>query len=221
MKKFTLLCALLCFSLFVHAQDKVVPKTRFGIKGGLNVASVGVKNENISGEITPKTGFHAGLFFDIQLMANKFYFRPEILYSNQGYKFSGTNLNAKINEKANINYLAIPLMFSVEPVKKLNIDFGPQVSFLLSSKSVIDYSFVDAVSGNLISGSETVDNKDETKSIEMGLNIGLSYKITSKLLVSGRYNFGLTMLNERVPNSTNPNIEVRNKVFQFSIGYLF
>lgn len=211
----TLLFLTLIISATLNAQ-----KVKLGIKGGLNIASVGVKNENVSGEITPKAGFHAGLYFDCPLMANKLYFRPEIIYSNQGYKFSGTSYNAKINEKANINYLAIPLMFSYQPVKKLSIDFGPQVSFLLSSKSVIDYSFVDVVSGNPVSGSETVDNKDETKSIELGLNIGLGYKITPKMSISGRYNFGLTMLNERVPNATSPNIEVRNKVFQISLGYL-
>lgn len=195
-------------------------KVRFGIKGGLNISTVTVRNENVNGQLSSKFGFHAGVYLACRL-SEKMEFHPEILYSNQGYHFKGTDLNAKINEKANINYIALPLMFCYYPIKDFSFEFGPQVSFLLSNKSKIDYTIVPIDEGSIIEGSTTVDNKDVTQSIELGLNVGLGFKITKNVIVSGRYNFGLTMINKQVVGSQSTDVEVRNSVFQFSVGYLF
>lgn len=212
MKKHITILLLLTIVL-THAQSK----TRFGLKGGFNISKVTVTDAKISGKISSKLGFNAGMFLAFPI-SKKVEIHPELLFSNQGYIFKGTEDNITYKQKANINYIAVPVMICFYPSKKFSVEFGPQVSFLLSNKVDVDYTIVSLEDGSISQGSVTIDNKDVTQSIEVGFNFGLGYRITQNIIASGRYNFGLSQANKK---SENDKEQDRNSVFQFSLGYLF
>jgi hypothetical protein len=62
----------------------------------------------------------------------------DVLYSNQGQKYKGTQSGISYTAKATLNYLKLPLLFrfNSDPnsVVQFNAFLGPQFSFLLSYK---------------------------------------------------------------------------------------
>ncbi|MBS7785929.1 PorT family protein [Flavobacterium sp. CYK-55] len=217
MKKITL-CALLCFSLFVHAQDKTVRKTRFGLKAGLNISSLRVSGVRLKGDLSYKAGFHIGGMMQVSL-SKDFLMQPELMFSNQGYNYEERTGAAKYSKVGNINYLALPVMFVYYPIKNLSLEAGPQLSFLLSHKAKVDVTGVDKFDPtNPYIDEGTIDLKNESRTVEFGANLGLAYKINQQFFCSARYNLGITAAN--IKDKGSDEID-RNSVFQFSIGYLF
>jgi hypothetical protein len=213
MKKIITALFLLSGLLTTQAQSKV----RFGLKGGLNISTLTVSGATVAGDISPKVGFHIGGLLAIPV-SDRFEIHPELLYSNQGYIYTEKKGGSDLRSVGNINYLAIPVMFAYYPIKKLSVEIGPQISFLLSHKAKVSYSSFDPseVDFNNVS----VDYASTTQSIEVGLNVGLGYKISQNVFASGRYNFGISQANKKV-NGSSDNEKDRNSVFQFSLGYLF
>jgi hypothetical protein len=81
------------FSLFVicsilssaqsNMTDSVeIGKARFGIKAGINAS---IFSASINSEVKPKIGLHIGFYFR-KAITQRFFFRPEFYYSNQGEK---------------------------------------------------------------------------------------------------------------------------------------
>lgn len=209
--KFIFLFSLL-LTTSLHAQ-----KTRFGLKGGLNLSTLTVSGVNVKGDLSYKTGFHIGALIH-NTITDKISVQTELLYSNQGYIYNEGNYEAV----GNINYIAVPVMFVYYPVKKFSVEAGPQLSFLLSHKAEVSVYQFDEFDP-LVSGgsSATVDLENTTQDVEFGMNVGAAYKINKNLFLSGRYNFGLSMVNKKEVGDGASNEKDRNSVFQFSIGYLF
>ena len=86
----------------------------------------------------------------------------------------------------------------------LSIDLGPQIGFNVYSKRVLDRS------------KETTDLKDNTKSVDFGLGLGLTYNITNDVFVQGRYTLGLTEIYK-----SSDERHVKNGNVQIAIGYRF
>ena len=84
----------------------------------------------------------------------------------------------------------------------LSIEVGPQVGFLINSEEEFE--------------GETFDTKDITSNVDFGLNFGLGYKLASGLNFSARYNLGLSNVDD-----SDFDVEIKNSVFQFSVGYFF
>ena len=145
----------------VNAQD-----IEFGIKGGLNFASISGDNTN---DFEPVTGFNFGVFAEIPI-SEKFSFQPELLYSGQGYSFNDNTIA--------LNYLNMPIMGKYYVTKGLSIEAGPQIGFLLSAKN------------------ESIDVKDSFNTVDFGVNFGLGYKLDSGLNFGARYNLGLSNINK-------------------------
>lgn len=157
----------------------------FGVKAGLNFTS-------ISGDDVPDSGmntdFHFGVMAELSI-TDKFSFQPELLYSGQGFS---TDQNTIL-----LNYINVPLIAKYYLTKGLSLEAGPQIGFLISAKN------------------ENVDIKDQIKSFDFGVNLGVSYKFDNGLNFGARYNFGLSDIND-ISGFTNKN---QNAVFQLSIGY--
>ncbi|WP_456441474.1 porin family protein [Psychroserpens sp.] len=183
MKKLLFCLAIAVFGIAnLNAQD-----IEFGVKGGLNFAS-------ISGDDIPESGiitdFHFGVMAELPI-SDKFSFQPELLYSGQGYAID--------RDIINLNYINVPLMAKYYLTKRLSVEAGPQIGFLISAKN------------------ESVDIKDQVKSFDFGANLGVSYKLDSGLNFGARYNFGLSNIND-ISGFSNKN---QNGVVQVSIGYFF
>ncbi len=190
---------------FVNAQ-----KAEFGIKAGLNIA-----NQNYSGEEAPSPssiiGFQVGGFVDIKI-ADKFSIQPELLYSTQGSKFNmlidyeGTEYDTENTFK--LAYINIPVMFKYYATEKFNLEVGPQIGFLTSSKIKV----------NVIGQSVTQDLNDVFESVDFGLNLGAGFNFTKNISAGVRYNFGLSNAANADDES---NDKIKNSVFSISMGYKF
>lgn len=187
MKKLLLVGALALFGA-VNAQE-----VKFGLKAGMNISTFTGDVENAKSLV----GFQAGVFAQIPI-SEKFTFQPEALYSGQGAKAKEDGISGKWTA----DYINIPLMVKYNIAEKFNVEAGPQVGFLMSSK--------------LKEGGESMDVKDNMKSVDFTLNVGASYDITSNILVGVRYGAGISSI---VKDSDDG--KARNSVFQLAVGYKF
>ena|SRR5690606_23540963 len=98
---------LLFFYLSSNAQDM-----DFGVKGGLNLSSINGDSENIS----TRTSFHAGIVFELKF-SDKFFFQPELLFSEQGaessYSEQVDSESIKYESVLRISYINMPLLRKV------------------------------------------------------------------------------------------------------------
>jgi hypothetical protein len=118
MKKIILTVVLAFAFGFVNAQEK--EDMAFGVKGGLNLATI--TNANGSNTLA---GFHVGFFGEFML-DDAFALQPEVLYSTQGAGFDGGDLK--------LDYINVPLMFKYYVVDAFSLELGPQIGFLVAAK---------------------------------------------------------------------------------------
>lgn len=196
-----LMCGFSNLSVAQNASNMDSMATSFGVKGGVNFATV--TGDDID---TPdsRTGFHVGLMAEMPI-ANIFSIQAEALYSAQGfeYDFDGPD-GDKVQYQ--LDYINVPVLAKFYLTKGLSIEAGPQFAFLVSEE--IDYQpYSD--DGDI----DLQDTPAEAKNFEFGVAAGLTFLTDFGIFASGRYNMGVTEIVE----DTN----VKNSVFQLSLGYKF
>jgi len=155
----------------------------------------GVNFANVEGaspSLDTRTGFHIGVISELSL-SDKFSVQPELIYTAQGAKLKDVGTSQ-------IDYLAIPIMAKYYIAENLSIEAGPQVSFLVNDVVKYDDSSIS-------------DTDVGAESFDFGFNFGLGYKFNNGLFAQARYNLGVTPVEE--------NPDVKNRVFQLSVGYRF
>jgi opacity protein-like surface antigen len=187
MKRMCLFVAAAFISLAAVAQEKPV----FGLKAGLNVATLDVDNVN---NLDSRLGLHAGLLAHIHITP-QWGIQPELLYSAQGMEESITD------SKWKLDYINVPVMVQYMFNNGFRLQAGPQIGFL--------------VNGEVESrdGSET-EITDDLKKVDAGLGFGFGYLSDAGIGIDARYNVGLSNINE----SGN---DIKNRVFQVGIFYMF
>jgi hypothetical protein len=194
MKKFFLGLAITAGTLS-FAQEKAassVSPVRFGLKAGLNVATIS------GGDSKAKAGFYGGAFANIPLASN-FSVQPEVLYNGAGAKAEGMD-----DLKVNLSYISVPVMFQYNALPNLYLEAGPQFSFLIDSK--FKYQSV------------SVDAKDYIKGFDFGLGLGAGYYFNNNIGITARYVAGLTDI---AKESQGADTEGKNNVFQIGLAYKF
>jgi len=179
-----------------------VSAQNFGAKAGVNFASL---NGDDAEDFDGRTSFHIGAVVEFEI-SETFSFQPELMYSSQGAESSFSEEGFDYEMKIKLDYLNIPLMAKYYVTEGFSIEAGPQVGFLLSAK--LEYE----ADGD----SESEDIKDELSSIDFGLNFGLGYKLDSGLNFGARYNLGLSNVDD-----SDDDMDLKNGVFQISVGYFF
>ncbi|MEP6583890.1 MAG: porin family protein [Ginsengibacter sp.] len=170
-------------------------KTYFGIKGGLNVSSLHINDDNA---LESKIGFHVGALAHIHA-SKTWAIQPEVFYSLEGAKGTLIGNNNKVTY--NLNYINVPVLLQRFFHNGLRVEAGPQLGFLISAKTK--------------TGSLTVDNKG-FQSTAISIPLGVGYLTSEGLGFDARYVFGLSNINEDEKGST-----VQGNVFQFGIFYQF
>lgn len=165
-----------------------------GIKGGPNFASI--DGDNLSDVYGNRTGYHAGAFANIRIQ--RLGIQPEIMFSNQG-----SELNLAVDEVHKFNFVNIPVIVKYYPVDFLNIQVGPQFGFLTSQE--IERDGVVVAAENIY------------KETDMSLALGLGLELPFGLTVDGRYNVGISDIND------DPLVDVKlqQQVYQVSVGFKF
>ena len=211
MKKVFLTAVALATFGYSQAQDKTSTQVTFGAKAGINFATFYLSEDHLT-DSKPLVGVHVGGFVNIPL-SEKVSFQPELLYSMQGYKEELKSKDENYDGKTAVNYLNVPLNFQFVLVDKLFMEAGPQIGFLLSSKSEYTYSYTTGGVTTTISDSE--DTKEAFKGTDFGFNLGAGYHFTEKLSANLRYTFGLSAIDEV------EGVDMSNRVLQLTIGYSF
>ena len=183
----------LTMTVIGFSQSTFAQDVDFGVKAGLNIANFSGGDGDRNSLLT----YHLGGVAEISL-SERFSLQPEVLYTRQGSEAQATNEQEAV--KVKLDYLAIPLMAKYYIADRFTIEVGPQFAFLLEDKA----EFVDA---------DLPDADTDASSFDFGANIGLGYNITSEIFVQLRYNYGITTVVE--------NPDVKNSVFQLSLGYKF
>jgi hypothetical protein len=180
----------------------------FGLKVGANYSNV-YDSENQDFVADSKFGFAGGAFVAIPF--GKFIgIQPEILYSQKGFKSTGTYLGSTYSMTRTTDFIDVPLLFAVKPIGELTLLFGPQFSYLMKQK--------DEFTGGTISSTQQqeFDNNDITKNI-MGLTGGADINVDN--LVFGLRAGWDIKTNEGDGNSSTP--RYKNMWYQATVGYRF
>jgi hypothetical protein len=180
----------------------------FGLKIGANYSNVyDTNNEDFVAD--SKLGFAAGGFVAIPL--GKFIgIQPELMYSQKGFKSTGTYLGSTYSMTRTTDFIEVPLLFAVKPIGELTLLFGPQFSYLMTQK--------DDFTGGTISSTQQqdFDNNNIRKNI-MGLTGGADLNF-GNLVVGVRAAWDVKD-NEGDGTSTTP--RYKNMLYQATVGYRF
>ncbi len=195
MDRFIRVTLLLSFLTVASADAQVA----FGIKGGLNLTTLDVKDPELSYE--SRTGYHAGIFLRSRM--DKVAIQPELLlFTQQGNlesSFFGT-------ARESFTYLSIPVILKFYPVGGLNIQLGPQFGFLIDGEREYD---------NFLS-SGTEDITDHYKKSDVSVSVGGGYDFGFGLGLDVRYNIGVKDINDAADGQ-----EARSRIFLLSLGWNF
>ncbi|MFE3868987.1 outer membrane beta-barrel protein [Flavobacterium sp. LS2P90] len=167
MKKIILTAAAVFAFGFANAQD-----TRYGVKAGVDFASIKFKYANVSGTETKK-GVYIGVFADAEI-SEKFHLQPEILYvSLKDFNQVQVLINAKYEIFDSVKIFSGPnlgFFTSADQNNAVNVglDFG--VSYNLTENVSIDAKYNLGLT-NFLKLSD-----DNSSSKLNGLYVGLGYR---------------------------------------------
>ncbi|MBC7846089.1 MAG: PorT family protein [Flavobacterium sp.] len=180
----------------------------FGLKIGANYSNV-YDSENQDFVADGKFGFAGGAFVAIPF--GKFIgIQPEIMYSQKGFKSSGTYLGSTYSMTRTTDYIDVPLLFAVKPIKEVTLLFGPQFSYLMKQKD-------DFTDGNISSTQQQDFNNDNIRKNTFCLTGGLDFNMNN--LVLGLRTGWDVKNNDGDGNTTTP--RYKNMWHQLTVGYRF
>ncbi len=211
MKKVILMIAFVAISVTnSNAQSSMDNRdvVSFGFKAGTNYSNVYDEQGN-DFVADSKFGLAVGAFVAIPF--GKFIgIQPEILFSQKGFKSSGTYFGSTYSMTRTTDFIDVPLLFAVKPIGQLTLLFGPQFSYLLKQK--------DEFTGGSISSTQQqeFDNEDITKNI-IALTGGADINVDNFVL-GLRAGWDIKT-NEGDGNSSTP--RYKNMWYQATVGYRF
>lgn len=170
----------------------------YGFKSGVNASTI---NGDDLGDTQPKIGFLAGGFAEL-CIDDYTSIQPEVLYSQQGAKYTDHN---GYDGTLKLDYVNVPVMVKFRASNTFVFEAGPQVGLLLSAK--------DKFESTSISGTD--DIKDDIEPIDFGANLGLNYDLQNGWFFGARYYMGLSNINKH------SDVKNKNGVLQFSVAFKF
>lgn len=190
MKKLFLVGALALFGA-MNAQ------VNFGAKGGLTVAHLTAEYDGETGNSDSKISPYIGLTMEVPMSQN-LKFQAEALYTVLG----GTDDTDGIKSEFKIPELIIPLSLKYQTNEKFYIQGGLNLGF---------------VTGPKVSQESVEVKADEIfKSFDLGILLGLGYRIAPKLDLDARFNVGASNVSD-----FGQGIKMRNNYWQIGLNYWF
>jgi hypothetical protein len=210
MKKIIVIAALMIFAINISAQQENVDsrtKIYFGAKIGANLSNVyDAKGETFT--TNPKVGFATGIFASIPI-GRYLGIQPEILFSQRGYRSSGTFLFVDYTTTHTSNYIDFPLLAALKLGPGFTLLAGPQVSFLVSQRVV--------TKGDLTSDQQQQFDNDNLRKNTLCVTGGFDINVHN-MVIGGRAGWDIQN-NNGDGTSTNP--RYKNVWYQATIGFRF
>jgi hypothetical protein len=192
----------------IQAQDNSSDsrdKLQFGLKAGANFSNVyDTRDQNFNADF--KVGFAAGAFLSIPI-GKIIGIQPEMIFSQKGYKASGTLLIADYEFTHTVNYIDVPILFAFKPSPYVTLLAGPQYSFLVKQKDVFK------------SGGLTINEEQDFKTDRSVLCFLGGFDVNVNRLVFGARAGWDLQNNNGDGTSTSP--RYKNVWYQATFGYKF
>ncbi|MDR3268456.1 MAG: PorT family protein [Tannerella sp.] len=171
MKKTKWLLCVLAFFIVPVAEAQI----RFGVKGGMNIATVKFNKEVANPENI--TGFQVGPMFEIVEPITGWGIDAAVLYTQKGFEWD--------DKRIRNDYLEVPVNLKwkiMTPVVKPFVAAGPYVGFRIAGKKAweVDKLYND-VKGQINAGN-----------FSAGLNFSVGAELLKCLQLSLNYGWGLT-----------------------------
>jgi hypothetical protein len=136
--------------------------------------------------------------------------QPEVLFSQKGYKSTGTYLGNTYSMTRTTDFIDIPLLVAFKPVEIVTIVAGPQFSYLLKQK--------DEFTGGSITSTQEHDFSNDnyrknTLSVLGGADVNIDH-----LILGARIGWDVEK-NNGDGTSTTP--RYKNMWYQATVGYRF
>jgi hypothetical protein len=207
MKSLSVVLLLMCL-LFFAANTSFSQSLDFGVKAGLNIATIG--GDHANDDWKSRTAAAVGGYV-IYPVTHSFSVQPELLYSMKGAVEEGTFGGSRITATLKLDYLEIPVLGKLAiPLKDSDVTpvlfAGPSLAFKLSSK--VQQKWEDE---------EWVDDFDDVKGSDVGFTIGGGVGIPvgmHRLEAELRYNFSLSSI-----DSSGDNLDIKNNVFMLMLSF--
>jgi long-subunit fatty acid transport protein len=240
MKK-TALILTLAFLTIASSAQSLLP-VKYGIKVGANISNItptpndGVKNIDNSSLI----GVAGGFYVEIALN-DKWYINPELIYAQKGASFTydythDYDVNQrdvhKTSHELKLAYIELNPTVSYKATDKLALNFGPSVSFIITPDYIV---LTDKGEHDVLpSHEELLEAVYTEETLDVGINLGLSYYVSESFLIDAKVNTGLMkagtvtkitdygIVNGISTNTPTANVyEIKNRAIVFSVAYLF
>ena len=203
-----IVAAMFFATTMVSAQSDASNRVSLGLKFRANLSNV-YDTQGEEFEADAKLGMATGLFITLPI-THFLGVQPEILFSQKGYRGSGSVLGSDYSFKRTTNYIDVPLLLTFRTGDYLTLLFGPQYSFLLSQNYTFKSDVLD------ISRDEQFDNENLRKNtfcVTGGVDINLS-----NIVIGARAGWDVQS-NEGDGTSSTP--RYKNMWYQATIGYRF
>ncbi len=194
----------LLFVVMLLAASPVKSQIRFGVKGGVNIASVKFNKDIVSTENI--TGYHLGPMLEFIAPVAGVGIDLAVLYSTKGVSLKPLKEEMLSFEKEIVNrYIDVPVNLKWKfgiPVIKGYLAAGPYVSF--------------RVGGNKLSRIyDDVQQQLKAKSFAAGVNVGGGIELFNSLQLGLTYGIGLT------DDYSAGSLNAKNRIWSITAAYLF
>lgn len=199
-----ILVALLLVTLGAGVADA---KFRFGVKAGLNLNSLHLKDPGKNFESDNGTGWTAGLMTEFQVPVIGLCFDLSLMY---------TRMNADLlMEENNLDYIAPNKNFIEIPLNlKYKISL-PVVGNIISPYIFTGPAFAFKLDKNTL-------NDFKTKTCQVAWNVGLGLQLVRHLQIGASYGFGINNIVSKIPVNINAqDVKSRNNYWTITAAYLF
>ncbi|MCF8367791.1 MAG: PorT family protein [Bacteroidales bacterium] len=175
------------FGLFSQAQ------LLGGIKGGANLTDIIVSNHTQFFEestFNPRLSYHFGSFVQNNF-SDHFSWRIEMLFSKKGYILKTEDIKTNVS----LNYLNWPIMVVYNPSKKITIETGMEIGYMITGEDLYN-------------------------AFDMGNVFGLRYNFSEKIHLGLRYIDGFPFkMNLNTKGTSGEVPRYQHSVLQVSLGY--
>lgn len=180
----------------------------FGVKAGVNYSNVyDAKGEEFKADA--KVGFAAGAFLSIPI-GRYSGIQPEVLFSQKGFKATGSVLGSSYKFTRTTSYIDIPLLVQLKPSGTVTLLAGPQYSYLMKQKDVFDNA--------ILSGTQEQEfNNDNRRKNILSFLGGIDINL-NQIVLGGRVGWDIQN-NNGDGSTTTP--RYKNVWYQLTLGLRF
>lgn len=223
MKKMIASVAGLVMAMGVQAQTglwdsgKPAQPVTFGVRAGMNVATVGGDEDDAKSKI----GFFGGLGVDFNIV-NSLSINSGLFFTQKGCKTDDIDMDIEgypmdANARFTMNFIELPVYLSYRlPLNlesSLQVFFGPYFDYGVYGKATADVKFKGELHGEKVSQSMNLFDDDyDFKRFHVGLGLGAAYT-WSRFSVGLSYQWGMTEVVADAESYWNN--------FNISVGYNF